>query len=153
MTTINDFYVHQSTGYDFILDTAEHLRIAAHGSAEERAAAAERYRGACRLNYMSVSEAVAWWRFTALTEEEFQAGLAELAEPEQEPEPEPEQEPEPEVNDDVEALVLERYGDLECPACHLQYAIFCVSPEPKEPCVLCNPQYIMDFKQWLADED
>lgn len=138
-----DFYIHQSAGYDFILDTAEHLRIAAYGSVEERAAAAERYREACRFNYMSVSEAVAWWRFTALTEEEFQAGLPEPAEPE-----------EPEATDDIEALVLERYGDLECPACHLQYAIFCVSSLEGEPCVLCNPQYIMDFKQWLTtDED
>jgi hypothetical protein len=50
--------------------------------------------------------------------------------------------------------VLERYGDLECPACHLQYSIYCNSEDEQvEPCVLCNPQYIMDFKQWLADED
>lgn len=136
---ITDFYIHQSAGYDFILDTAEHLRIAAHGSVEERAAAAKRYWDACRFNYMSVSEAVAWWRFTALTEEEFQAGLPEAEEP----------------VDDVETLVLDRYGDLECPACGLQYSLFFSSSEeePKEPCTLCNPQYIMDFKQWLINPE
>jgi hypothetical protein len=154
MTTVKDFWIRQSEGYDFIMDTDEHVHIAVHGSEEERALAVERYMEACRLNYMSVSEAVAWWRFTAPTEEMYQACLpvireAEVAAAAAASAMEIEEEP----YDDIETLVLDRYGDLECPACGLQYVIFCFSSEPKEPCSLCNPQYIMDFKQWLADED
>jgi hypothetical protein len=95
---------------------------------------------------MSVSEAVAWWRFTAPTEEMYQACLpvirkAEAAAAAKEEEP----------CDDIETLVLDRYGDLTCPACHLQYSNFCSFSEEKEepPCTLCNPQYIQDYKEWL----
>ena len=154
MTTVKDFWIRQSEGYDFIMDTDEHVRIATHGSEEERAIAVERYMEACRLNYMSVSEAVAWWRFTAPTEELYQACLPVIRKAEATAKTVMENEEEP--CDDVDALILDRYGDLTCPACHLQYSIFCSSStdeEPKEPCGLCNPQYIMDFKQYLANED
>lgn len=144
----NDFFVRQSEGYEFIQNTAEHVRIATHGTEEERAAAVARYIEACRLNYMSVSEASAWWRFLAPTEEMYQACLpiirdtAAAAAEEEEPEPEPEPE------DDVEALVLERYGALGCTACGLPYSIFSSSePEPEpEPCALCSPQYHVDYR-------
>ena len=70
-----DFSVRQSEGYNFIIDTEEHVRIAVHGSEEERSAAVARYIEACRINYMSVSEAVAFWRFAATSQEAYLAGL------------------------------------------------------------------------------
>ena len=141
----NDFFVRQSEGYEFIQNTAEHVRVANHGTEEERAAAVERYIEACRLNYMSVSEAVAYWRFAAVTEEEFLTGLPviraaeaaalEPAEPE----------------DDVEALVLERYGALCCDACGLNYSIFSsTEAEEAAPCSSCSPQYHVDYSQYLT---
>jgi hypothetical protein len=155
MTTIKDFWAQQSEEYDFIQNTTEHLRIANHGTEKERVAAVDRYMEACRINYMSVSEAIAWWRFTAPTEEMFHACLPVIRKAEataaaagaaaEEKE---------EVEDDVEGLVLERYGDLACPACGLQYSTFCNSEEElMQPCNLCNPQYIVDYKQWLHHVD
>jgi hypothetical protein len=148
MATFKDFWVHQSESYEFIQNTTEHLRIANHGTEKERVAAVERYREACRINYMSVSEAVAWWRFTAPTEEMYQACLPVIRKATAAAAAAAEEEEEAE--DDVEGLVLERYGDLACPACGLQYSTFCNSEEElMQPCNLCNPQYIVDYKQWL----
>ena len=145
----NDFFVRQSEGYEFIQNTAEHVRIATHGTEKERAAAVARYIEACRLNYMSVSEACAWWRFIAPTEEMYQACLPIIRDTEAAAAEE--EEPEPEPEDNVEALVLERYGSLCCDACGLQYSIYSSSePEPEpEPCSSCSPQYHVDYRNSL----
>ena len=155
----NDFFVRQSEAYEFIIDSAEHVRIAVHGTEKERAAAVTRYIEACRINYMSVSEAVAYWRFAATSQEAYLAGLplihataAAAAEEAEEKNEEETKGPE----DNVETLVLDRYGDLSCPACGLQYSVFCSSFEDQketEPCTLCNPQVIVDYKRWLQHVD
>ena len=140
-----DFWVQQSEGYEFIQNTAEHVRIATHGSEEERSAAVTRYIEACRLNYMSVSEAVAYWRFTAPTEEMYLACLPIIRAAEAE-----EPEPEIEAEDNVEGLVLERYGSLCCTACGLQYSIYSSSEvEEALPCSSCSPQYHVDYRNSL----
>jgi len=72
------FYVHQTEGYEFIVNIAEHVRIAWTGSSAEKEAAATRYKAACRINYLCCSDEEASWRFTALSEAEFQEGLKAL---------------------------------------------------------------------------
>lgn len=147
----NDFYVRQSEGYEFIQNTAEHLRITTHGTEEERTAAVARYIEACRINYMTVTEASAWWRFIAPTEEMYRACLPIIRDTEAAAAAAAEEETkaEPEAEDDVEALVLERYGALGCTACGLPYSIFSSSEEEPEPCALCSPQYHVDYRNSL----